>query len=281
MGSCNPTLQCPCERRIGATSFTYDAPPEGETSFGLGDQPYRRSYWRCGLCEHEFSDHSMDLSGLYEGAYVEHTYGNQMRTTFERILALPAEQSDNAGRVRRMLDFAEKHFPVSYRPNLLDVGAGLGVFPLRMKEAGWQCTALDPDPQAARHLADVVGVRAVEGDFLEVRSEQLGHFDVITLNKVIEHIEDPVAMLRKAAGLLNTGGVLYVEVPDVAAAVEGPGREEFFVEHHHVFSPASLIMAVRRAGLDMVSLLRLVEPSGKFTLGLFAQTDFSRWGTSP
>lgn len=276
MGSCNPTLQCPCERRIGATSFTYDAPPQGETLFDLGDQPYRRSYWRCGLCDHEFSDHDMDLSGLYEGAYVEHTYGDHMRETFDRILSLPREFSDNAGRVTRVLNFAEAHFQAGYRPSLLDVGSGLGVFPFRMKEAGWDCTALDPDPQAALHLANVVGVRAVAGDFFEVKSEQLGHFDVITLNKVIEHIEDPVAMLRKATGLLKQGGVLYLEVPDVAAAVEGPGREEFFVEHHHVFSPASLVMAVKRAGLEMVSLHRLIEPSGKYTVTMFATGEGKR-----
>jgi hypothetical protein len=71
MSYCNPTLQCPCDRRVGKTSFRYDAPPEGETRFDLRGQPYRRSYWRCGLCGHEFSEHDMDLSGLYYGAYVE------------------------------------------------------------------------------------------------------------------------------------------------------------------------------------------------------------------
>ena len=266
MRHCNPTLQCPCERRVGEISFRYDAPPEGETRFDLRGQPYHRSYWRCGLCGHEFSEHDMDLSGLYDGAYVEQTYGDRMRATFDRILSLPPERSDNTGRVRRVLDFAAGHFPAGHRHSLLDVGAGLGVFPFRMKEAGWDCTALDPDPQAGQHLAEVVGVRAVTGDFFDVRPDDLGQFNVITLNKVIEHVEDPVAMLRKAASLLNPHGVLYVEVPDVAAAVDGPGREEYFIEHHHVFSPASLVMTGERAGLEMVSLERLREPSGKYTL---------------
>lgn len=271
MRYCNPTIQCPCERRVGATSFTYDAPPEGETCFDLSGQTYLRSYWRCGLCDHEFSDHSMDLSGLYEGAYVEQTYGDRMRATFEHIISLPEEQSDNAGRVQRLLNFTAGHFPPGHRPTLLDVGAGLGVFPFRMKEAGWDCTALDPDPQAGRHLADVVGVRAVIGDFFDVQPQDLGQFDVITLNKVIEHVEDPVTMLCKAASLLNPRGVLYAEVPDVAAAFDGPGREEYFIEHNHVFSPTSLMMTVQRAGLGMVSIHRLVEPSGKFTAIVFAE----------
>ena len=270
MSCFNPTIQCPCDRSVGETGFCYDEPPAGETLFDLKGQVYRRSYWRCGLCGHEFSEHDIDLSGLYDGPYVEHTYGERVRATFDRILALRPEASDNTGRVRRVLDFAAKHFPPRHCPSLLDVGAGLGVFPFRMKEAGWECTALDPAPQVEEHLSKVVGVRTVSRDFLKLRPEDLGRFDVITLNKVIEHVADPVTMLRKVVDLQTPGGFVYVEVPDVAAAVEGPGREEYFIEHHHVFSPASLANTAARSGLEMLSMQRLREPSGKYTIVMFA-----------
>lgn len=265
----NPTLRCPCDRRIGASTFEYEAPPVGETVFDLKGQQYCRSYWRCGICSHEFAQHDLDLSSLYGGAYVEKTYGDRMRATFERIVALPPERSDNTRRVQRVLDFAAAHFHSGYSPTLLDIGAGLGVFPHAMKQADWACTALDPDPRAVRHLAEVVGVHAIVGDFFTVNLAELGPFDVITLNKVIEHVEDPVAMLAKAAGLLTPDGFIYVEVPDVAAAKEGPGREEYFIEHHHVFSPPSLVLCGERAGLSLLELERLREPSGKYTLRSF------------
>lgn len=248
----------------------YDAPPRGETPFDTGHDEYRRCFWRCGICMHEFAEHDIDLSGLYSGNYVEQTYGDEMRATYDRILALPAEQSDNSGRVQRVLDFGARHFPSGFGPSLLDVGAGLGVFPFSMRQAGWDCTALDPDPRAGRHLEEVVGVRAVIGDFFDAEPEILGQFDVITLNKVIEHVEDPVTMLRKATDFLKPGGFLYAEVPDVAASGDGPEREEFFIEHHHVFSPASLVMTVERAGLQAVQIERLCEPSGKYTVAIFA-----------
>jgi SAM-dependent methyltransferase len=264
-----PTLHCPCNRYIGATSFEYDTPPVGETAFDLQGQQYCRSYWRCGICRHEFAQHDLDLSSLYGGAYVEQTYGDRIRTTFERIVALPPERSDNMGRVQRILDFAAAHFHAGYLPTLLDIGAGLGVFPYAMRQAGWACTALDPDLRAARHLAEVVGVRAVVGDFFSADPAELGRFDVITLNKVIEHVEDPVAMLAKATGLLTPAGFIYVEVPHVAAAKEGAGREEYFIEHHHVFSPTSLVLSGERAGLSLLELEGLREPSGKYTLRSF------------
>jgi SAM-dependent methyltransferase len=243
----------------------------GETLFDLQGQQYCRSYWRCGICSHEFAQHDLDLSSLYGGAYVEKTYGDRMRATFERIVALPPERSDNTSRVQRVLDFAAAHFHSGYLPTLLDIGAGLGVFPYVMKQAGWACTALDPDPRAGRHLAEVVGVHAIVSDFFSVESAELGRFDVITLNKVIEHVEDPVAMLAKATGLLTPDSFIYVEVPDVAAAKEGFGREEYFIEHHHVFTPASLSQCGERAGLSVIKLERLREPSGKYTLcGFFS-----------
>jgi len=270
MAGPRPTLECPCAGAHLAEGFAYDAPPEGETRFDFG-VPYRRAYRTCGLCGHWFGEHALDLSALYAGDYVGATYGNRMRATYERIMALPAERSDNAGRCARVDGFARAHLPALGRtPRLLDIGSGLAVFPARMKGLGWECTALDPDPAAAEHARTVAGVAAVAGDFFAVDRGALGRFDLVTFNKVLEHVENPVAMLRAAAPLVEPHGLVYVELPDgEAASAEGPGREEFFVEHHHVFSAASLALLARRAGFTLLALERLREPSTKFTLRSF------------
>jgi SAM-dependent methyltransferase len=188
-----------------------------------------------------------------------------MRETFDRIVSLPPERSDNTGRISRVADFARARFGATHVPRLLDIGAGLGVFPFNMKQLGWACTALDPDPRAGAHLRNVVGVDTIIGDFFSTTFDGK-YFDVITLNKVLEHVEDPVAMLLKCAIVLARNGFIYVEVPDIAAAVEGSGREEYFIEHYHVFSPASLALCGERAGLSLAQTFRLREPSGKYTL---------------
>lgn len=251
--------------------FTYAAPPEGETQFDWTGQEYSRGYDRCRACGHWFGVHALDLGDLYSGAYVESTYGDRMAAMFERIISLPSEKSDNASRRQRLLDFAAEQLAPSSNPTLLDVGSGLGVFPYAMKEAGWICTALDPDPRACAHITERVEVSAINADFITAGVEQLGTYDVVSLNKVIEHVEDPCSLLRNAADVTEPGGFVYVEVPDAdGAAVHGPGREEFFVEHHHVFSAASLSSAVERSGLQVAHIKRLVEPSGKYTLACFA-----------
>jgi SAM-dependent methyltransferase len=278
MSGPRPSIECPCAGAHAVPAFSYEERPAGETAFDFAGA-YRRAYLHCELCDHWFSRHDIDMSGLYAGTYMGATYGESMRANFDRIMRLAPECSDNAGRVARVLAFARAHLsPLDRTPRLLDIGSGLAVFPARMREAGWACTALDPDSSAADHARRVAAVEAVTGDFLALDLGALGRFDAVTFNKVLEHVEAPVAMLRRAATLLGPHGFAYVEVPDGAAAAEGPGREEFFIEHHHVFSPASLALTAARAGFSALAIERLREPSGKFTLRGFLVIEQRRMG---
>jgi SAM-dependent methyltransferase len=256
----------------------YEEAPQGEVKFDLGVDHYWRELRRCGLCRHVVSVHTMDMSELYAGEYVDATYGaDGMRRSFERIVGLPAGQSDNVGRAARIVDFAGGHLAnAATAPRLLDVGSGLAVFPHRMRAHGWDCVALDPDPRAVQHARDVAGVDAVCGDFLTFDLAHLGKFDCVTFNKVLEHVIDPVAMLARARALLSTEGFVYIELPDAEAAWgDGAEREEFFIDHHHVFSPPSMALLAERAGFRIAVLERLREPSGKFTLRAFVKPALS------
>jgi len=260
-------LGCPCAGAHMEDAWTYETAPEGETRFrALEGRPYRRTVRRCRVCAHHTSDPGFDPAALYAGGYMDDTYREGgIAAAFARVTSLPPGRSDNAGRVRRVVEFMRRD---EERPTALDVGSGLCVFLHGLAAHGWECTALDPDPAAAAHATETVGVAAVAADFME--ADDLGRFDLVSLNKVIEHVADPVAMLARVAAHLTPGGFAYVEVPDApAAAAEGPGREEFFIEHVHAFSPASLAMAAARAGLSPVRMERLHEPSGKWTIAAF------------
>lgn len=281
MTGIQPTINCPCGGMHRHEAFSYAAPPEGETRFDLGAQPYQRSYDRCEVCGHFFGRHTLDLNALYGGDYVDSTYGGSsgMQERLQRILALPPEHSDNTGRGRRVADFAADQAGLGRR--LLDVGAGIGVFPAAMKAQGWQVTAIEPDPRTVEHLRVNVGIGAYAENLFDLAPERLGHFDAVSFNKVLEHVEKPVDLLAKGASFLTEGGFIYIELPDVAAADVGPEREEFFVEHHHVFSPASFAMLAQQAGLSLTRLERMREPSGKFTLAGFLQQGPATTGVTP
>ncbi len=268
-------IACLCGAQNWETTFHYTAPPKGEIHFAFtAKQPYDRVLMRCLECGHFRCVHSMDMGALYAGAYNHATYTDLpgMRRSFARINELAPDQSDNIGRVQAVLEFAKAHHahapPAAFPPTILDVGTGLCVFLFRMKQHGWSCTALDPDEQAVRHAREVVGVEATHADFLKVSG--LGAFDAITFNRVLEHVQDPISMLARAKRFLHPNGFVYIEVPDGEEAIKvGPNREEFFIDHRHAFSKASLEHLCDQAGFGVVWLTRLREPSSKFTLRAF------------
>ena len=251
--------------------FTYYSPPNGEIKFGFNtNKEYYRQIFRCDSCGHFVSVCEMEMGELYSGDYVSSNYQDAkgIKRNFDRIISLPPSESDNANRVEGVLNFAKKQFTsstLSKPPSLLDVGSGLAVFPYKMKEKGWNCTTLDPDIRSVEHARKVVGAKSIHADFIKV--EDLGKFDMISFNKVLEHVEDPVKMLAKSLNYIEETGFVYVEVPDGEfAMIEGKEREEFFIDHHHIFSVASLSLLASRSGYNAKIIERLREPSRKFTL---------------
>jgi SAM-dependent methyltransferase len=261
-----PPLHCPCGGDRFTTVHTYFAPPAGEVRFASAPaDSYRREIYRCSLCGHFISVFALDAA-FYAGEYVDATYGDAagMRRTFEKIMALPPERSDNAGRCARIDTFAHRHLPAEAR-TIADIGSGLCVFLARMRHGGWQGTAIDPDPRAVEHARTAAGVEAICGS---LPAQGLGRYDVVTFNKVLEHVRDPIALLAHARSIVHDHGFVYVELPDgeAAAREEGFGREEFFVEHFHVFSLASFACLAERAGFEANTIERVREPSSKYTL---------------
>ncbi len=267
----NKTI-CPfCDSSVFSLIFHYDKLPKGETNFQISPEGYKREILQCNNCKHLINKHNIDLDNIYKQNYVNSTYGDKkgVLEKFNKIMSLPNEKSDNYYRVKRIVEYMKNEIKDSSRkPTVLDVGSGLCVFLKRMKDEGWECTALDPDQRAIEHAKEIVGVNGICDDFMN--SKDFGSYDLITFNKVLEHVRDPVAMLKLAHKYLNKSGVVYVEVPDGEVAMnDGPEREEFFIEHYHIFSLASLSLLAQQAGFSVLLIERLQEPSTKYTLRAF------------
>jgi SAM-dependent methyltransferase len=103
---------------------------------------------------------------------------------------------------------------------VLDIGCSQGITAILLARAGHAVTALDPDP---RVLADARGHLAAEPpevqarlSFLEMEAGALPlsrPFDSVILGEVLEHLEDPGAMLATAAAQAAPGGRLVLTVP--------------------------------------------------------------------
>ncbi len=118
---------------------------------------------------------------------------------------------------------------------LLDIGCYTGVFMGVAAEAGWQVEGVELSSWAATIARDR-GLGVVYSQPVEQLDLAAGSFDVITLWDVVEHLGDPLAMLRVVQRLLKPGGVVAFSTHMVdSAAVRLLGRRyPFFMEMHLV-----------------------------------------------
>jgi SAM-dependent methyltransferase len=256
-----------CKKKIFKKKFEYFAPPKGETKYFINKKKYYRYYTQCKYCYHCFSISEIKLKDLYSSKYNEATYSCNLKENFEKIKNLPHNKSDNYFRVKRVVNFINKNINNIKNKTLLDVGSGLGIFPYTISKKNFICTALDPDKLSCSHLKDNLKINVIYGDFLKKKIKY--KYDIITFNKVIEHVKKPEKMLIRAKSILKKNGIIYLEVPDVIASKKGKNREEFHIDHLHVFSKKSLVFLVKKVNLNLKLIKSIREPSGKFTIYAF------------
>ncbi|MCS6851550.1 MAG: class I SAM-dependent methyltransferase [Gemmataceae bacterium] len=106
------------------------------------------------------------------------------------------------------------HLEVQGKGRLLDFGCGAGSFLERMRRQGWQVTGIDVSPRAVELVRRGLGLPAVIGS-LPHPDFAPASFDVITMWHSLEHVHQPLAVLRAARQLLAPGGRLLVAVPNI------------------------------------------------------------------
>jgi SAM-dependent methyltransferase len=132
----------------------------------------------------------------------------------------------------------------------LDVGAGGGEVVYVFRKLGLDARGLEPDEQYARHAREALGV-PVDTGFVQDASFPPASFEAVTMYHALEHVEDPVGVLRALRAWLKDGGVLAVEVPNVEARSTLPAHR-FHFAHLYNFNRATLEATGRRAGFDPV-----------------------------
>lgn len=98
---------------------------------------------------------------------------------------------------------------------LVDVGAGFGYFVRFAREQGWDAEGWEISPGAVEWSRRHVGTEGLHAGRVEDAGIPEKSVDVVTLWDVIEHLEDPGALVRWARGVLRPGGLLLLQTPNV------------------------------------------------------------------
>lgn len=191
---------------------------------------------RCGECGFCFADaaEAEQLAALYEG------------------LTDPGYEGSQQGRHSQMRTLVE--LALAARPaakTVLDVGAASGLLVAEAQSAGLRAIGIEPSRSLAalareRNDADVLcGV--LPNPELEGR-----RFDIVFLVDVIEHVVDPVGLLRQCIEHLTDDGLLLLVTPDMSslsAKLLGSRCWHYRLAHVGYFDRRSLEAAFARVGL--------------------------------
>ena len=135
--------------------------------------------------------------------------------------------------------------------DVLDLGCGEGAFLRALGDRFGRTVGIDHNVAAVGRLGDA-GVEAHVAGFDDVARRETGNFDVVTAFHLLEHVDDPVGVVRAAAACVRTTGRVFVSVPNRDRSYRGD-TEVLDCPPHHVtrWSAAQLHALAERTGLSV------------------------------
>lgn len=198
---------------------------------------------RCNDCHFVFA----------EGADVQ-----QLFSLYEKLSdpGYEGSQDSRALQMSWLIDQALHARP--HAKTLLDIGAAAGLLVKLARDRGLRAEGVEPSRDLVASAARLHGVELIQGTVPHERL-QGRRYDIVFLADVLEHVSDPVALLRDARELLEPEGVLLVITPDLGSWARRLLRRRwwhFRLAHVGYFDGASLTEACERAQLNVKSRLR-------------------------
>jgi SAM-dependent methyltransferase len=183
-------------------------------------------------------------------------YGKRPPESFsDKLRSAIAWRLDPSKRIELEANFILRHVGRERLDGLAvcDIGCGNGGMLLPLQKLGASVHGLEPDPAAAK-VAREKGLDVHAGV-----AEELPHpfqpkqFDIVTMRHVLEHVREPMRVLRNVSAMLKPGGLFFADVPNNHAAGlvdAGAGWNWLDVPRHlNFWTGASLSRAIEAAGM--------------------------------
>jgi hypothetical protein len=128
---------------------------------------------------------------------------------------------------------------------VLDVGAGSGVFARQLLDAGLCESAVCVDPNYAEERTERHHGKSIRF----VKSVDRRPRPLILMMDVLEHVRDDCALLEDYVAAMDTGGHVFITVPAFQFLWSG---HDVFLEHYRRYTIETLEALVRKSGLTPV-----------------------------
>lgn len=212
----------------------------------------------CPECAAVFVSPAPDEAAL--SAFYSTYYGDYRKLQTPSLDDL--ESMARQGRLDPLTEFAlQTAGPAARR--FADVGCGQGARLVALRARGATLvTGSEMDAKAASFASSSYGLTVHCGSATSIPVPD-GGFDVVFLSEVIEHVLDPVGLLRDCARLVAPGGWLCLSTPNGGVrhrAGADWAQLSLDLDHLTAFNDTSMRRALRDAGLQPVEVMTHGRP---------------------
>ena len=225
-------------------------------SFAASAQSDIRSFaiHRCARCGSGFLNPPPSSSYLRK-VYAVSGHGLTRPITLEEVEKgerLFPNATVDAERMARLVDKAN----LSDSRRAIDIGAGYGFGTRALTRLGYAVTAINPSTLEGAVFQAMNGFSPVPRMFEDYVPD--GRFGAAYLSQVLEHVVDPLPVLKQVAELLEPGGAVVIAVPNFRSLmVKLLGTRDnsclWVPEHVNYFTMDGLAALLRQAGLSVVA----------------------------
>lgn len=127
---------------------------------------------------------------------------------------LYAPEPSRARGYSRLLNLLESK--AAHGASLLDVGCAAGLFVKEAKDRGFDAYGCDYSAAAIAYGKEHFGVHIIPSMAEDIDAPD-DHYDVVTILHVIEHMPDPMRVMRELRRVLKPGGLLLMETVNYRA----------------------------------------------------------------
>ena len=214
--------------------------------------PWR--FVRCVRCHHVWLNPRPVLSALstiYPPSYYAYNYETQINP-----IAVRGKEILDRFKMRAILG----RLPRAPR-SFLDIGCGSGRFLRTMERHGiprQRLYGLELDERVVQDLRGQ-GYQAFCERIETTESIPSGSVDLATMFHVIEHVEDPGAVIRNVRRCLAPGGVFAIETPNLLSVDARLFKRTYWGGYHiprhwHLFTPTTLSRLLKDNGLEVLAI---------------------------
>lgn len=170
---------------------------------------------------------------------------------------------------------------------VLDIGCGSGRIGKKIQDLGNQVTGLDFSEEAVKKASEN-GISAKKANLDEGIPEIDNTYDAVWAGDIIEHVFDPIGLLKESFRVLKKDGIILITIPSDVGIVSrikmlfGISHQEQmymtsgFYKHHTFFTPRLIRFMLKKSGFHIEEFHKiLILGKNRYQVNLFPSAFFN------